>query len=177
MSNTSSPPEQESLLDHIKRSLKNCMASCFACAGTTKETAVIKKLEYDIAARKKLFGTEYMTLDENNATPEELEACHQKAKDDIEELKKQIQKHEEDIAKTNEERDRAIQENNAKSPKASTSSTTAAAAAQSSTTKPTETTTTATSAATTTKPETTTAAPEPTTETSQEQPKVEAVDK
>jgi len=128
MTKNDSDPDEDSIMQKISRSFKNCMASTFACCGTTKETALIKKIEYDIAARKKKFGMEYLTLQEENATPEKLEACNKKANDDIAELKEQIKKHEEDITKQNEKRDRTIEENNAKSPKASSGATPATVA-------------------------------------------------
>eukprot|EP00521_Asterionellopsis_glacialis_P001477 CAMPEP_0195249756 /NCGR_PEP_ID=MMETSP0706-20130129/2301_1 /TAXON_ID=33640 /ORGANISM="Asterionellopsis glacialis, Strain CCMP134" /LENGTH=164 /DNA_ID=CAMNT_0040301611 /DNA_START=113 /DNA_END=607 /DNA_ORIENTATION=- len=138
MTKNASVPDEDSITQKISRGFKNCMASMFACCGTTKETALIKKLEYDIAARKKKFGTEYLTLQEQNATPEQLEACNKKANDDIADLKEQIKKHEEDIAKQNEERDRTIEENNAKSPKASSVSTPATVAPAAAVVEPTK---------------------------------------
>lgn len=73
------------------------------CSANAKETAFIKKLEYDIAARQKKFGVDYLTMEEEGKSEAELQTCLDQARADIADLKKQIDEKERKIGENKEE--------------------------------------------------------------------------
>jgi hypothetical protein len=110
---TSAPSEEVTLLAHIKRSLANFLATTMACGANAKEQALIKKLEFDVAARKKKFGVDYLTAKESAGifSPEQLQALVDQATTDIEAIKKQIRDKELAIEGNKEELQRKIKTN------------------------------------------------------------------
>ena len=108
------------------------------CSANAKEKTLIKKLEYDITARKKAFGFDYLTMMmEEEKTAEELQECLDKAKLDIEALREQIAEKEGKIGANKETLQKKIEANAtggagttpAPAPAASTASTPAPAPA------------------------------------------------
>ena len=64
---------------------------------------MIKKLNFDIQQRKKIFGVDYLTLKGlPETTPEELQACMDDAEADIKLLQDQVKEHEKTIANNQE---------------------------------------------------------------------------
>jgi hypothetical protein len=88
------------------------------CSSNAKEQTIISKIEFDIGARKKKFGTDYLTLEEKNASPEELQACLDAAKKDVSLLKSKIHDKEEAIGKNKEQLQRSIDARKPGSPSA-----------------------------------------------------------
>lgn len=71
-----------------------------ACGKNTKEKALIQKLRFDLEARKKTFGVDYMNKVKAGADEEELKLVLETASKDIEEFERQI-KEKEDIIEGN----------------------------------------------------------------------------
>jgi len=75
-----------------------------------KEKAYIRKLQFDVAQRQRAFGVEYLTLKQGNATPEDLQACIERAETEIAEIKESITVKESAIGANEEELKRQLSE-------------------------------------------------------------------
>ena len=88
------PAEDESLVQHVTRSTRNCFHSVFGCLQTSDEKAKIRYKEYLIEARKKKFGVDYINLKkastEEKGNEETLEQCLQQCLNDIEAMEQEI---------------------------------------------------------------------------------------
>jgi hypothetical protein len=103
-------PSNESFMQRVTRATKNLGHRVRSFCSNTKEDAHVKKLEYDIAQRKKTFGVTYLDLLDKKATDEELKECINAALEDVGKLKDKMQGHSQNKEKNKEELQRRIQE-------------------------------------------------------------------
>lgn len=77
MASTTAPPAsgEETLVQHLIRSTKNCWTACVGGVQQSDELARIQYKEYEIRSRKQKFGIEYIDLVRKEATAEELKTC------------------------------------------------------------------------------------------------------
>jgi hypothetical protein len=101
--NSIPPPENESVLAHVGRTLKNSMYQCFGCVKTSDEKAKIKYKEHQIETLKKTFGVAYINLVDGGADEEALKTCLKTTQDDIEKIKKEVATLVEEVNRVNEE--------------------------------------------------------------------------
>ena len=93
---TSSTNDQEGTGDKAKRHANNCWLNCGLFCFKFKQNTKIQLLEFKIKQRQQQFGVEYLTLIQENkgkpksAQDEALKKCVQTAKDDLRELKQQV---------------------------------------------------------------------------------------
>jgi len=100
---SSRPNSSEALVDKMKRVTGNCLQSTGLCCFKLSENTQITLLEKKIGARQKQFGVEYLTLVEQKAPESQLKKCVKDALADINEIKDEINDHEEKIGdRTNE---------------------------------------------------------------------------
>ena len=84
---------------------QNCLLSTGLCCFKAQSNTKIQVLEFQIKQRQKKFGVDYMTLIENNASPQRLKACLKQAQDEIAELQREIDEIDNEI--DNKERETA----------------------------------------------------------------------
>lgn len=77
MASTAEPTAsgEESLIQHLIRSTKNCFTACYGGVQKSDELARIKYKETDIRFRKQKFGIDYIDLVRKGASEEELKNC------------------------------------------------------------------------------------------------------
>lgn len=110
---TETPESKESFWQRIQRQSSNVLASTKAKSVNVKESAIIKKLRYDIQQRKKIFGIDYLTLlkETEGTTAEDLQNCIDAALSDIDKIQEEITEHEKTISNTQESLQLKIQQN------------------------------------------------------------------
>lgn len=108
MSKPATSTPDESLVQHGTRSTKNFFTSCFGCIQTVDEHAKIKYKETQLASRQKTFGVAYLTLVEEGATQEQLDACVKEAQDDLKKIKAEIEELKKEIDRVKTETQKKI---------------------------------------------------------------------
>jgi hypothetical protein len=109
MASTTTPPASgdETLVEHLIRSTKNCWTACVGGVQKSDEIARIKYKETEIRSRKQKFGVEYLDLVRKGASEEELKNC-------VEVALKAMETTENEIAELQKEIDRVDAETKAK---------------------------------------------------------------
>lgn len=103
------PAEDESVVQHLTRSVKNAAHQCFGCIMTSDEKAKIKFKEYQIESRKKAFGVEYIDLlQKTDSTPDVLQQAIDKCQDDIQVLQQEIETLVKEIERVNKDTERKL---------------------------------------------------------------------
>ncbi|CAB9525631.1 expressed unknown protein [Seminavis robusta] len=108
-SNANQQGQKSGTWQQVKTVMRNCKSRTAYASKNTQEGIKIQQLQLSIAARKKSFGMEYMDLMlEKDASPEELQACADKAATEISQLVAQLNACQEHIALNKEKLERKI---------------------------------------------------------------------
>ena len=106
--NSSSNNPNKGVWNSAKRTMSNCCARTVTSSKNAKTTIKIQHVKNNIHNRKKTFGVEYMELVGNSASGEALEACVDRAREDICLLEGKIQKYKGTIAINKQNLDRRL---------------------------------------------------------------------
>lgn len=92
-----SNPPSETFGEKLKRITNNCGQATGLCCFRVKEQSQIALLENKIATRQRQFGVDYINLVQNKASQDELKQCLKDAMAEINELKRKINEHYDNI--------------------------------------------------------------------------------